>query len=35
MRPVFKLLFGENRFEKFERRIFLRVTFHVEIDESA
>ena len=35
MRPILELLFGEDRFEKFERRIFVRVTFHVEIDEDA
>src|SRR5205807_257943 len=35
MWPIFELPFGENLFEKFERRIFVRVTFHVEINEGA
>ena len=33
MRPIFELLFGEDRFEKLQRRILVRVTFHVEVDE--
>jgi len=28
--PIFELPFGENLFEKFERRIFVRVTFPVD-----
>ena len=33
MRPISELLFGEDGFEKLERNILMRVTFHVEIDE--
>ena len=35
MGPVFELFFAENDFEKFESRIFERVTFHVDIDKRA
>ena len=35
MRPIAKLRLGEKRFEKLERRVFVRVAFHVEINESA
>src|SRR5207249_4544239 len=35
MRPVAKLRLGEEGAKKFEGRIFVRVAFHVEIDESA
>ena len=35
VRPIEKLRFGEERPEKFERGVFVRVTFHVEVDEGA
>ena len=35
MRPIPKLFFGKNGFEQFERSVFVRIAFHVEIDESA
>ena len=35
LRPVAKFTFGKERFEKLERRVFVRVTFHVEIHERA
>ena len=35
MRPVAELRLGEERPEKFERGVFVRVTLHVEIDERA
>src|SRR5205807_9373981 len=35
VRPAAKFRLGEERPEKFERRIFVRVTFHVEIHERA
>src|SRR5436309_7149145 len=35
MRPVAKLRLGKERSKKFEGRVFVRVAFHVEIDESA
>jgi hypothetical protein len=33
LRPVAKFGFGKERSEKFEGRIFMRVTFHVEVNE--
>ena len=35
VRPIAEFRLGEKRPEKFERRIFVRVTLHVEIDEGA
>ena len=35
VRPIAKLRLGEKRLKEFERRVFVRVAFHVEIDESA
>ena len=35
MRPILKLFLGENGFEQFEGYIFVRIAFHVEINESA
>ena len=35
VRPIAKFAFGEERFEKFERGVFVRVTLHVEIHERA
>ena len=35
VRPIAKFGFGEERFEKFERGIFVRVTLHVEVHEGA
>ena len=35
MRPVAKLRLSEKRAKEFERRVFVRVALHVEIDESA
>src|SRR5437016_12993652 len=33
--PIFKLVLGQNSFEQLKSGIFVRVTFHVEIDKSA
>src|SRR2546430_12551992 len=35
VRPIAKFRFGKKRFEKRERGIFVRVTFHVEVHERA
>ena len=35
VRPIREFRLGEERFEKFERGVFVRVTLHVEIDEGA
>ena len=35
VRPIVEFRFGEERFEKIERGIFVRVTLHVEVDERA
>ncbi len=35
MRPIAELRLGEERFEKLERAVFMRVALHVEIDEGA
>src|ERR1700749_3071985 len=32
MRPIFELRLGQNGFEQLERRIFERITLHVDID---
>src|SRR5436853_517731 len=35
VRPVAKFSFGKERSEKFERRVLVRVTFHIEVYEGA